>query len=592
MRTIVFCAVSLLIAGCAASKPASPSEPVAVEKPAPSADARLDAHLDELWKLNMQTYPTWATYEGIREYDDRLRDESADGLEAHLEAVEAIAAKVKTIPDDELSPMSRDTKRLLLQQVDQMRQQRVCLSERWDVNGLGGPQVDYAMIPVFHTIRNPGDLANLQKRYEAIPAQIDQIIANLEAGVASGHTPAKINVEAALRQLDTALAKPVEESPLLRVKYVEGVEPMDHAGLRKAVESAVRPALEKYRKTLVETVLPAAREVPGVVSLKDGAACYRARMTSHIGPGFDPEELHQTGLEQLRIAHEGMVQVGKDLGLEASSAAAVMKAITGNKANYGTSEEDLLERNRQVMARAQKGMPTAFGRLPETPVEVRPIEPHRAPDAPAAYYYSAPEDGSRPGIYYVNTHKPETRPLFNLEALAFHEAIPGHHLQIALAAELPDVHVWRRSQGQTAFVEGWALYAEKLADEMGLYSGPLARFGMHNYQAWRAVRLVVDTGLHSMGWTRQQAIDFMAQNVGLPKNELENEVNRYIAWPGQALAYMVGRLTIEELRAEAQAALGEKFDLVAFHDEVHRYGAVPLTLLRSHIRAWIDRQVE
>jgi uncharacterized protein (DUF885 family) len=586
---------SVQVAGCAGSAP-KPAESAAQQNEAsPAADTaeqRLERELDAIWALNMKRYPTWATYEGVRKYDHLLSDPSSQAIEEHLSALEAIAERVEAIPPDELSPMSADTRRLVVQQVDQARQERVCLSERWNVNGLGGPQVDYAMIPVFHTVRNADDLANLEARYRAVPAQIDAIVANLEAGVESGHTPARINVEAALRQLDAALAVPVEKSPLLRVRYADGVEPMPLESLTDAVKTSVRPALERYRTTLKQTVLPAARTVPGVTSLTDGKACYQAKMIGHIGPGFTAEGLHEEGLKQLELAHDGMVRVGKELGLESDSARDVIDAITTNEANYAESEEQLLKLNNEVVERAKSAMPRAFGRLPETPVEVRAIEAHRAGDAPAAYYYSAPEDGSRPGIYYVNTDQPTTRPLFNLEALAFHEALPGHHLQIALASELPDVHVWRRSQGQTAFVEGWALYAEILADELDLYSSPLTLFGMYNYQAWRAARLVLDTGLHHMGWSRDKAIEFLAENTGLPRNEVENEVNRYIAWPGQALAYMVGRLTIEELRAEAERELGEKFSLVAFHDEVHRHGAVPLTLLRSHIRAWIDRETE
>ena len=289
--------------------------------------------------------------------------------------------------------------------------------------------------------------------------------------------------------------------------------------------------------------------------------------------------------------HTGMVEVGKELGLNDPTAADVIAYVQKNKKHFADNEEQLLTLNRDVVAAAKSKMPEFFGRLPETDVIVKPIEAHRAGDAPAAYYNGPPEDGSRPGIYYVNTAAPKTRPLFNLEALAFHEAIPGHHLQIAIAKELPDVHIWRRNAGQTAFVEGWALYAELLADEMGLYSSPLTRFGMYNYQAWRAIRLVVDTGIHAMGWTREQAIDFMANNSAFPKSEVENEIDRYIAWPGQALAYMVGRMEFQRLREKAKAAV-PTMTVSEYHDLVLGRGAVSLTILDENVDAWIASKKE
>ena len=552
----------------------------------------LNARLDDLWRLDMETWPTWATYEGIRDYDDRLADVSDEAYEEYVSKVEAIAREVEAIDPAPLDPVSRDTREMVLLNAERLRAGMVCHSSWWDVSGLGGPQVDYPMLPVFFPIRNETDLANLGKRYAATAEQIEQTIANLRRGLDQGYAPTKTNVARATEQLDRYLESPLDEDPMLNLKYADDVTPLDDARLRTLVKDVVRPALARYRDFLKKEVVPAARPDHGIADLPTGRECYAARMQSHIGPGYNAADLHQRGLDELKRLHAGMVEVGKELGLQDPTAGDVMKHMAANTSYYASSEQELLEKNRAAVDRARAAMPLAFGRIPKADVEVRPLEKHRAADAPAAYYYGAPEDGSRPGIYYVNTSEPETRPLFNLEALAYHEAIPGHHLQIALAKEIPDTHVWRRNAGQTAYVEGWALYAEVLSDELGLYSDPVTRFGMYNYQAWRAARLVIDTGLHDKGWTRQQAIDFLTENTALPAGEIANEVDRYIAWPGQALAYMVGRLAIEDLRARARQRLGDAFSLRDFHDAVHQNGAVPLTILRQNIETWMTNMDE
>jgi uncharacterized protein (DUF885 family) len=448
------------------------------------------------------------------------------------------------------------------------------------------------MMPVFFSIRTDADQVNLEKRYRATAKQIEQISGNLSRGVQNGYAPTRKNVERALKQLDDHLGSSIDEDPMLRLKDVSGAEVAPAAGVRTAVEEVVRPSLSAYRDVLRDTVLPAARPDQGIADLPTGKECYAARMQGHIGPGYNADELHQAGLAELARMHDGMAEIGRELGLPQPTAASVMKHFAAGAEYYAKTEDELVEKNDAVVKRAKAAMPRAFGRLPKTPVEMRPIEKHRAASAPAAYYYGAPEDGSRPAYYYVNTADPTTRPLFNLEALAFHEAIPGHHQQIALAKEIPDVHQWRRSAGQTAYVEGWALYAEMLADELELYSGPVARFGMYNYQAWRAARLVIDTGLHHKGWTREQAIEFLGDNTTFPDNEIANEIDRYIAWPGQALAYMVGRMKIHELRRRAKLALGDAFSARSFHDAVNANGAVPLVILDDNINTWIRRMEE
>jgi len=555
-----------------------------------AAEAALETAQDALWELNMTTYPTWATYEGDRRFDDRLTDISPAAREAYLVELEAIAGSVSEINPDLLSMTSRDTRELVLLKVRQRRAGQVCHTDWWSIDGLEGPQVDFPMLPVSQPIRDDADLENLRLRYLAIGPYLEQHITNIRSGLAAGYVTTLPNAERALAQLEELVARPIENDPMLLITTAEDGAEFDLSGLQEALESVVRPAFTAYRDLVRDEVLPVARTEVGIGALPNGAECYRVLVEGHLGPGFDPVQLHQSGIEQLEWSHNGMLAVAAEMGVEVETAQDFITHMRSDESQFTDTAEHLLALNELAVARMQEALPSAFGRLPVTPIEVWEMEAHRAADAPAAYYYGAPVDGSRPAVYYVNAYLPETRPLYNLEALAFHEAVPGHHLQIALAQELPELHIWRRNQWQTAFGEGWALYSEVLADDMGLYSSPSARFGMYNYQAWRAVRLVVDTGIHDMGWSRQRALDFMLANTALLENEAANEIDRYIAWPGQALAYMVGRLEIERLRDEARQALGDAFSLADFHDQVLGNGSVPLSVLRTNIEAWVSSQ--
>lgn len=552
-----------------------------------TAEEQLLATQDSLWELQMERWPQSATYEGDRRFDDQLTDLSPEAELRYVQALEELAATAQTVDSDELSPTSQDTQALIVLQAVLARARLACHESWWSVDGLGGPQVDYPMMSVFHTITGQHDLETLHQRYLATEAQLDQIMDNLSEGLANGYSTPRVNLQRAIDQLNRYLDSSVDADPMLQLNIVDDTLEVDDSVIRDDVENIVRPALARYRDFLVDQILPEAREEVGVSALPNGDACYAILMEEHIGPGYTPETLHQLGLEQLEWAHAGMQEVAAELGWETNDVSEIIVRMREDSTQYVDQAAILLRLNSNVVERAEAALPETFGILPQIPIEVIAMEEHRATDSPAAYYYSAPEDRSRSAIYYVNAYLPETRPLFNLEALAFHEAIPGHHLQFAIAQDLADFHIWRRSTGQTAFVEGWALYAEVLADEMGLYSSPETRFGMYNYQAWRAARLVIDTGLHSMGWTRDEALQFLVENTSLPDSEAANEIDRYIAWPGQALAYMVGRLEIESLRRRAEATLADRFVLSDFHDQVLQNGAIPLSLLRENIDEWL-----
>ncbi|MCA8981237.1 MAG: DUF885 domain-containing protein, partial [Planctomycetes bacterium] len=344
----------------------------------------------------------------------------------------------------------------------------------------------------------------------------------------------------------------------------------------------------RYRAIVAEEILPFARsdDEPGFGALDGGLDYYRLQVRRHTSLALTPEEIHQLGLDELERIHEEMRELGARCFGTRDLAEIQARLRDDSELHFDTAEE-VEAQAVECLGRAEAAVPALFGRLPVAPCEVVRVPDHEAPDTTIAYYRGPAPDGSRPGRYYVNTYAPTTRPRYEAEVLAYHEAVPGHHTQIAVAQELPGLPLFRRHGGVTAYVEGWALYTERLCEELGLYSGDTDRLGVLSFDAWRASRLVVDTGLHAFGWSRQRAVDFLVENTLLAPNNCENEVDRYIAWPGQALAYKLGQREILALRAEAEAALGESFRLSDFHDVVLGSGAVSLGALRTIVETWI-----
>jgi uncharacterized protein (DUF885 family) len=423
----------------------------------------------------------------------------------------------------------------------------------------------------------------------------------LRDGVRDRRAAPRIAVERVIAQLRALLATSPEASPLAQPASKLASE--QAAPLLVAVAETVYPAYQRMLDFLAGDYLQRqARQEHGVWSVADGEEIYAVLARQHTTTNLLPQRLHEIGLEDLAGIHAEMRAIMDRLGAGSGAAdgeaahdiRAFTERLTRDPANLPSTREEILEAARRLLDQAQAALPRAFGRLPAVPCVVEPIEEYRERDAVAAFYYQPAADGSRPGTFYVNTFEPTSRPRHTLPALTFHEAVPGHHLQIAIAHEARDLPAFRRlSAGwlANAYVEGWALYTERLADELELYPDHLARFGMLGYQAWRASRLVVDTGLHHLRWGRQQAIDFLLRNVGLTERETLNEIDRYIIWPAQALSYKIGQREIEALRRQIQRRLGGRFDLRAFHDELLRHGPVPLSTLRGALTAWAESQV-
>jgi uncharacterized protein (DUF885 family) len=586
LRTLLRISLILAATACARGEAGSPA-------PAPGASSADTARAlaDDLWEARLKRFPLGATFVGDRRYDAQLEDLSPKAHEAWLALQRDLLERVDRILAENRQPEERLTARVLAVMLRAELAADVCRFDLWSVSQLGGPQVDIPQIGTYQIVDAPEAAAAYLSRLDAAPALFDQHIANLETGLAGDLRAPRIAVQRVIEQLDAMLARRIDDSPFLSVMpRVAGLDASARerfrAGIARRVEDGIRPALRHFRDFLGNVYLPKARREVGVGANRDGAACYAASIQMHVGGGLTPEAIHQIGLDELARLHAEMEGIAGAAGYD--SVKSYVEMLEASPEQHLQTREQLLEHNVKIVRRAQAALPRAFGRLPPTSVGVRAIERFREKDAPAAYYYMGADDGTRPAYYYVNTYAPESRPLFNMEALAFHEAVPGHHLQISIAQSLQDLPEIRRHVDFTAFVEGWALYAELVAGELGLYSTEATRFGSLNYQAWRAARLVVDTGMHAKGWSRQQAITFMSDNLGFPENEVANEIDRYIIWPGQALGYMLGRMQIQKLRRRAEQRLGDRFDLGAFHDAVLGNGALPLEVLEEVIDSWLD----
>jgi uncharacterized protein (DUF885 family) len=377
---------------------------------------------------------------------------------------------------------------------------------------------------------------------------------------------------------------------------LQGVTPAERQSYRaelRAAVAAISPALGRYRDLLRAEIAPHARgdDDSGLDTVPDGAACYAARIRAHTTLPLDPREVHELGMQEIARSDAELAALGK-AALGTDSLAATIRALRNDKELYFATAEQIVAEARQTLSDAEAAMPRFFRRLPKTGCVVIEMPPHEAPFSTIAYYRPPHPDGSKPGEYVVNTYRPETRPRFEARVLGVHESIPGHHLQIAIAQELGDVPAFRRHGGVDAFVEGWGLYTERLAEEMGLYRDARDRLGMVSFDAWRAGRLVVDTGIHALGWSRELAKKFLLEHTALSRLNVDNEVDRYISTPAQALAYKIGQREILALRNQAETALGASFSLPAFHDCVLGAGALPLPLLRARVEGWIRERRE
>ncbi len=407
----------------------------------------------------------------------------------------------------------------------------------------------------------------------------------------------KITMQRVPNQIDKQIVDAPEASPFFKpLKSLPGTVPeKDRARLtraaKEAISSGVIPAYKGFKEFFVKEYLPASFDQVGAWQMSDGDRLYAFFARKYTTTQLTPKEVHETGLAEVKRISAAMQAVMDKVGFQGTRRE-FFKFLRTDPRFYFKSGEELLDAYRALTRRIDPQLVKIFRTLPRTPYGVEPIPDKIAPDTTTAYYREPAADGSRAGTYFVNLYQPETRPKWEMMALSLHESVPGHHLQIALAFEEGELPNFRRYGGYTAFIEGWGLYSESLGEEMGLYDDPYAKFGQLTYEMWRAVRLVVDTGIHSMHWDRQRAIDFFLEHAAKNENDVINEVDRYISWPGQALAYKIGELKLKELRTRARRELGEKFDLKEFHEVVLRSSAVPLDILEAQIQAWIKTKTQ
>ncbi len=538
---------------------------------------------DQYWQGVMRRNPTLATFFGDFQYNDRLPDVGPAGRAAEQAALEELLRGLDAVAGSPAPPDGEDaiTADMLRQAATAgLAAVRLRLDEM-AVDQMEGPQVWLPELLNWHPTDTPRHVDELIARYRGFSAYMDAYLQNLADGVRDGRTAPRAAVERVVAQLRALLAAPAPESPLAALAGT--LAPGPAAELVRAVADVVYPAYQRMLDYLADEYLERhAREQPGVWSVTDGGEIYAVLARQHTTTELTPAELHAIGRDDLAGIHAEMRAIMGRLGASSESIRGFTERLTHASENLPSTRAEIVQTAERLLAEAQAALPRAFGHLPRTPVVVKAIEEYRERDMVAAFYNQPAADNSRPGTFYVNTFEPASRPRHTLPALVFHESVPGHHLQIAVAQETAGLPAFRRMSAgfmANAFVEGWALYTERLSDELGLYPDDLARFGMLGYQAWRACRLVVDTGLHALRWSRDQAIQFFFENVGLTERETVNEVDRYIIWPGQALAYKVGQREIERLRQEAAARQGARFDLRAFHDEVLRHAAVPLSTL-------------
>ena len=549
---------------------------------------------EEYWELHLRTNPVSATALGDQRYDHLLSDNSPEAADRVASELEEILGRAAGLDGSTLSGTDRITLNALKFQIRSRLARIDCELDSWTVDPLGGPQVSLFNIPSQQTLTDHDSGQAMLQRWRAMGPYLDQHVANIRRGLGEDKVTIRISAERVISQIDElaetpiadwALMKPALDSP---EAWTASQREEFKTEMMAVVSETIRPALMRYRELLEQEVLPQTRgqDRPGVMHVAGGAECYRNMILLHTSLTLEPEAIHAIGLEEVERINQELRGLGKEV-LGTDDLEEIHRRLREDPDMHFATRDEVAGKAEEALRRAEAVMSDWFGILPQAPCRVLRMEAHEEKHSTIAYYRRPAADGSRPGTYYINTYAPKTRPRYEAEALAFHEAVPGHHLQIAIMQELTDLPDFRKHSGVTAFVEGWALYTERLSNEMGLYSSDADRIGMLSYDSWRACRLVVDTGLHALGWTRQEAINFMVTNTVLAENNITNEVDRYITWPGQALAYKLGQREIFRLRAEAKEWLGERFDIKGFHDAVLGQGAVDLQTLGSIVEEWI-----
>jgi uncharacterized protein (DUF885 family) len=556
------------------------------------AGDRVKALMDVYWDWQLDQYPELATWYGEPGDHGRWTDDSTDAIESRRNFDRAMFDAIRAIPAREVPSGRKLDYALFKDQLGLAVAGFAFPEELMPLNQMGGVQQDAADILAVMPHRTRADFAAILSRLSGLSKVVDQHITLMKKGLKRGVTPPRITLRDVPAQVDGMLTADPFASPLLKpfVEMPVDLSDAEWASLRQEAETIYRrdlePAFRELKQFLEKRYLPGARDSIGMQALPHGDDWYRHRVLAFTTTNLDPHEIHDLGLREVARIRARMDAIIRSTGFTGTFAG-FAKFLRTDPRFFHQRPEDLIREYRDISKRADAGLPALFATLPRNTYGVIPIPDFAARSQTTAYYQEGTLKGGRPGYFFANTYDLTMRPRWEMEALTLHEAVPGHHLQISIAQELPDVHPLRRHGGYTAFVEGWGLYSESLGEEMGFYEDPYSKFGQLTYEIWRAIRLVVDTGMHSRGWPREQAIQYFMDNSAKAEHDITVEIDRYIVWPGQALAYKIGELKLKELRARAREKLGDRFNVRLFHDRVLEAGALPLRELEDRIDAWI-----
>ncbi len=592
---LVVLASSLLLfpSALASHAQAAPSAPV---QAASVEDRRkaLNALFHDYWEAYLKNNPEFASTIGDTRYNDKLSDNSVKAINDWLATEQNFLLQLVTVDSAGLSDQEKTSRDLLIH--DLTEDQEGAEFKEWEmpVNQMGGIYSDFPQLVPQLSFTTAKDYDDWIARLHAIPKAFDQVSENMSIGMDDKRVPPKFLLEKTLEQVKQLANQKPEDSPLALPlkKFPASISAKEQDRIKQemldAIGKEVLPAYLRFARFLEVSYVPAGRTQLGISALPDGAKYYKFLIRRTTTTDLNSEQIHQIGLDEVKKDEADMLAIAQKLGFK--DLKSFEASLKDNPKMHPASAEALLDAYRGYLTPMQAKLPQLFGRLPKAPFEVAAVPDYLEKTSAPAYYEAGTPDGSRPGRIRIDTYNATQRNLYGVETIAYHEGIPGHHLQISIARELEGIPEFRKYEGYTAFSEGWGLYSERLGKDVGFYQDPYSDYGRLQGDIWRAIRLVVDTGVHSQHWTREQMVQYFHDHSSIDEPSVQAEVDRYIAWPGQALAYKIGQLKILELRDRAKKELGDKFDIRAFHDQVLDTGALPLDVLEARITAWIATQ--
>ena len=574
----------------AQAPPAAPATAASIEANRKAADQLYK----DYWEENLKHNPEMASSMNDKRYNDQISDYSVKAYHENLAREQDLLMKLAAIDDTGFTDQEKISRELLMRRLAMGEEESEFKPWEMPVTQMDGIQTTYPRLVAQLSFTTVKDYDDWIARLHLIPTAFDQVTTNMSIGMDDNRVPPKYLLEKVLVQVQQLAGQKPEESPfaLPLKKFPASLKPGEQerikADMLDAIQKEVQPAYKRFGRFLEVSYIPAGRAEPGIAALSDGPKYYQFLIRRTTTTNLTADQIHQIGLDEVQRDETEMLVIAKKLGF--ADLASFRASLKTNPKLHPASADALLQAVRDDLAPMQAKLPQLFGRLPKAKFEVVPVPDFLARTSAPAYYERGAPDGSRPGRLFIDTYNATDRNLYQVEDLTYHEGIPGHHLQISIAQELEGIPTFRKNGGYTAYVEGWGLYSERLGKDVGFYQDPYSDYGRLEGDIWRAIRLVVDTGVHSQHWTRDQMVQYFHDHSNIDDTSIQAEVDRYIAWPSQALAYKVGQLKILELRDKAKKALGDKFDIRAFHDQVLDSGALPLDVLSDRIDAWIARQ--